>query len=296
MEIPDTDFRNFFLVSLTSIVRRVSLADPAIPPLVRLREERTKNAGRRYQKAFQRSQSISVSSVFSTFDNATNANIRRMSELYELRSGLGRTQLSQKDADAAQTGLPDASVDVVITSPPYCGSQKYVRSMKLELILTGCDQDDLRIIDRHTMGTEAVPTRAIEFQELATGDNQVDPIIKMIYNSNPVRARMAADYSKYLFSFARECKRVLRPGGQLLVTLGRSTLAGVSFPADRVFLRASKEVGLEHIATLKDSIPSRGLLTQRHRTANRIDDEYIVWMRKPAVSMVPQENICDASC
>ena len=293
MEISDDDFRNFFLIALTSIVRQVSLADPAIPPLVRLREERTKSAGHRYKKAFQRSQSITTSSVFSTFVNATNANIRRMSELYDLRSEFGHTRFPQNDADAAQTGLPNASVDVVITSPPYCGSQKYVRSMKLELIFIGCKQEDLKILDRQTLGTEAVPTRAVKFQELTTGDSQVDRIIRMIYNVNPVRARMAADYSKYLSAFAKECERVLRPGGHLLVTLGRSTLAGMSFPADRIFLRESQKVGLEHIATLRDSIPSRGLLTQRHRTANRIDHEYIVWMRQPAESIASMENVCD---
>ena len=281
MEISEADIRNFFLVALSNIVRQVSLADPAIPPLVRLREERAKTAGRRYQSALLRSQSIKTSSVYSTFVNAANANIMRMSDLYALRSRLGYTQFPQSDAEAAETGLPSASVDTIITSPPYCGSQKYVRSMKLELILTGCEQVDLRSLDRQTLGTEAISTRLAQFDELMTGDKFVDGIIRTIYNVNPVRARMASDYAKYLSAFASECRRVLRPGGQLLVTLGRSTLAGVSFPADRIFLRSSEIFGLEHIATLVDPIPSRGLLTQRHSTANRIDHEYIVWMRRP---------------
>ena len=74
---------------------------------------------------------------------------------------------------------------------------------------------------------------------------------------------------------------MLRPGGHLLVTLGRSTLARVPFPADRIFHRAARKVGFESIATLIDRIPSRGLLTQRHSTAGRIDHEYIAWLRRP---------------
>ena len=279
--ISDAKVRAFFQVTLTSIVRRVSLADPAIPPLVRLREDRGETAGARYRNALRRSRDIKTSSVYSTFADTAATNVRRMSELHALRHQLGRTQFSEPRADAAHSALPSGSVDAIITSPPYCGSQKYVRSMKLELILTGCSQAELRQLDRQMLGTEAVTTRVSKLNDLLTGVSHVDHIVRMIHESNPVRARMASDYSKYLSSFAEECRRVLRPGGQLLVTLGRSTLAGVGFPADRIFRRAGEAVGLESLAVLVDPIRSRGLLTQRHRTSGRIDHEYIVWMRRP---------------
>ncbi len=279
-EVADEKYRDFFLISLTSIVRQLSFADPAIPPLVRLRKERAKRAGQRYRNALLRSQSVTTSSVYTAFVGAANANILRMSDLYAHRSRLGDTQFPQDEADAARTGLPDESVDAIITSPPYCGSQKYVRSLKLELIISGCEQDELRCLDRKTLGTEAVSTQVPHINELMTANSTVNGIIRQIYSVNPIRARMASDFSKYLSSFSRECQRVLRPGGQLLVTLGRSTIAGILFPADQVFLEESQKVGLEYIATLVDPIPSRGLITQRHRTANRIDCEYIVWMRR----------------
>ena len=144
-DIDDAAIRAFFLVTLTSIVRRVSAADPAVPPLVRLREERASAAGARYRKALRRSRSITTSSVYSAFADAGAANIRRMSELHALRHGLGRTRLPELGTDAASTGLPPGSIDAIITSPPYCGAQKYVRSLKLELLLSGCcTENDLR--------------------------------------------------------------------------------------------------------------------------------------------------------
>ena len=283
-EVPDAESRAFFQVALTSIVRQVSVADPAIPPLVRLREERAETAGARYRNALQKSRSITTSSVYSDFVDAATANIRRMSELHSIRRGVGQTRFSAIGAHAALTGLRSKSIDAIITSPPYCGSQKYVRSMKLELILSGCPQDELRQLDREMLGTEAVTTRSTQLSELLTGDGYVDRVVRKVYDANPVRARMASDYSKYISAFASECRRVLRPGGHLLVTLGKSTLAGVPFPADRIFCRASQAVGLEFIATLVDSIPSRGLLTHRHSTAGRIDHEFIVWLRNPRLS------------
>lgn len=275
------DYRLFFLITLTSIVRRVSLADPAIPPLVRLREERGSFAGKRYRKALKKSQSLTVSTVFEAFLDAANVNIRRMSELYALRQHITDRKNWVFDGEAVRTGLRDKSIDAIITSPPYCGSQKYVRSLKLELVLSGYPAEKLRALDRDTLGTEAVSHHILELSDLLTGDQYIDSLLKKIYQANPVRARMASDYCKYLVEFASECQRVLRPGGHLLVTLGRSTMAGVSFPVDRVFRQFSQEAGLSYIATLVDRIPSRGLLTRRNKTAGRIDHEFIVWLRSP---------------
>lgn len=47
--VEDVQARSFLLATLTSIVRRVSKADPAIPPLVRLRPERVETGGDRYR-------------------------------------------------------------------------------------------------------------------------------------------------------------------------------------------------------------------------------------------------------
>ena len=279
--LTDTRSRDFFLVTMTSIVRRVSVADPTIPPLVRLREERASSAGARYRAALERSKTVTTSSVYSAFEDAANANIRRMSELFAERHRLGKSRLAGPGAHAAETGLQSGSVDAIITSPPYCGAQKYVRSMKLELILTGFPSSELRHLDRSTLGTEAVARSDAQLDSLITGDDYVDDLIHKIYGANPVRARMASDYSKYLSSFAEECGRLLRPGGHLLVTLGRSTLAGVPFPVDQILHRAGRAVGLQSVATLVDRIPSRGLLTQRHSTAGRIDHEFIAWLQRP---------------
>ncbi|MCY4640306.1 MAG: hypothetical protein OXC94_08200 [Chloroflexi bacterium] len=281
-EVTDPDCRAFFLVTMTSTVRRLSTADPAIPPLVRLSGVRAKSAGARYRRALGHAQSVTTASVYSAFLKAATANIRRMSELHAVQTTLGSTRFADASAHAARTGLDVDSIDAIITSPPYCGAQKYVRSMKLELLLSGFPQSQLRMLDRATLGTEAVTVGAEAVGGLLTGDHYVDSLVREVYDANPVRARMASDYSRYMWDFAEECRRVLRPGGHLFVTLGRSTLAGVPFPADRIFHRAGRKVGLDSIATLIDPIPSRGLLTQRHSTAGRIDHEYIAWLRRPA--------------
>ena len=278
-DIADPDYRSFFLVTLTSIVRKVSTADPSIPPLVHLRVNRAETAGKRYRTALERSQGITASSVYSMFTDAATTNIARMSELHVFYRRNVHNWHTVIDAEAAHTGLRSQSVDAIITSPPYCGAQKYVRSLKLEMLLSGCPENYLKALDRATLGTETVRKPVGDSSNLLTGDAYIDPVIMAIYNANPVRAKMASDYCKYLVTFANECRRVLRPGGHLLVTLGRSTLAGTPFLTDRIFRHICRAVGLHFVATLIDRIPSRGLLTQRHRTAGRIDFEFIVWLR-----------------
>ena len=280
-EILDSEIQDFFRLALSNVVRRVSIADPAIPPLVRLRPERAAIAGKRYQEALRRSQAVTTKSVYAAFAKVAKSNISRMSEVYELRHDFGKTRLMDPCGDAADTQLGPNSIDAIVTSPPYCGAQKYVRSLQLELILSGCSREEIIQLDRQMMGTEAVTNGACRLDELLTGDRHVDRVIREVYAVNPIRARMVAAYSSYLFEFAEECWRVLKPGGNLLVAFGRNTICGVSYAADSIFRRASQEVGFDFVATLVDPIRSRGLITKRHKTAGRIDHEFIVWLRRP---------------
>lgn len=172
-------------------------------------------------------------------------------------------------------------MDAIVTSPPYCGSQKYVRTMKLELLLTGSTDAELRDLDRRTLGTEAISTKTTPLGHLMTGDSRVDNIVSQIYRKNPVRARMAGEYLAYLKAFAEESRRVLRPGGHLLVTLGRSTIGGIELPSDEFFHYFGSAFGLLSVSTLVDRIPSRGLITQRHETSARMDYEFLAWLRCP---------------
>ena len=280
-EVKDEDVRDFLLVSMTSMVRGVSHADPAIAPLVRLNVARADKAGPRYRRALRRNEELTSAMVYESFHRVVRANIIRMTELYSLRSSLGQSQVVDHEAHAACTTLEARSVEAIITSPPYCGAQKYVRSTKLELLLCGTDAGSLRDLDRRMLGSDAITTRPAALDDLLVGDPGIDDVVAKIYRSNPVRARMASEYAVYISQFVHECYRVLRPGGHLVVAIARNSLAGVPFPGDRILRSVGKEAGFEYVGTLVDRIPSRGMLTSRHASAGQIDREHIVWLRSP---------------
>lgn len=270
--------RDFLRVSLSAIVRRSSLADPTIPPPVRLSVNRAKLSSKRYARNLERAFAITAPAIHAAFRERVEANVARMSELAGL-TGYGCSSVLDPPAEAAATGLPSQSVDVIITSPPYCGAQKYVRSLRLEMLLLGFSPSVIAQVDRRTLGTERISVRAAGAR-LREATPEMEALIQQIAANNPKRALMVADYMTYLSRFAIECSRVLKIGGEAFVTFGTSHVTGIRVPWDTLFQAVASVAGLQPIAVLVDRIPSRGLMTARHRSSSTIDDERVVWLRR----------------
>jgi hypothetical protein len=271
------DCRDFYLIALSSTVRELSWADPSIAPPVKLNPNRAAIAKKRYVRDLERAQSLSGEDVFERFSEAVQRNLERLAELWATKN-LGSARLMSPSREAAATGLRHGAVDIIMTSPPYCGAQKYVRSLRLEMMILGFDEQSIAVADRRTLGTERI-TKLNLNDRLLTECAEANSLIAATKEKNAVRALMLADYVRYLARFSTECRRVLRPNGNAFVTFGTSNVSGVPVDVSRLFALASERAGLSHVATLIDRIPSRGLLTRRHETAGRIDDERVVWLR-----------------
>lgn len=215
--------------------------------------------------------------VIREFEAATAKNISRMAALWSFPGFRAGRVLSGR-REAARTGLPAESVDLILTSPPYCGAQKYARSLRLEMLLLGTRADVIAEVDRRTLGTERAPGQhAAKLSGALSTSNR--RLIARVASRNPTRAAILQRYIHYLDAFAVECRRVLRRGGNAFVGFGTSRVAGISLRLDELFSATAATNGLRRVATLVDAIPSRGLITRRHATAGRIDDERVVWLR-----------------
>ena len=269
--------RDFLRVCLSATVRRSSLADPSIAPPVRLSSARERRGSTRYARDLRRALGVSSRTVHDSFRKSVELNIARMSELCRCKNyGTARVLES---AEAAATGMPAQSVDLIITSPPYCGAQKYVRSLRLEMLLLGFDYPEIAEIDRRTLGTERLSVKNVKGR-LNTPLSEANTLIQRITQTNITRALMAAEYIRYLTRFARECFRVLKRGGEAFVTFGTGHVSGIGVAWDKLFCAAAEEAGLRIVAVMVDNIPSRGLMTARHQTSDVIDDERVVWLRR----------------
>ena len=266
-------YRIFFLATLTSIVRSCSLADPSIPPPVRMRPDRAPIAGSRYRRALDNATGITCLTVYRKFVNASLRNIDRLSTFRRPNS----SSATVLDGSALQMDIDDDTVDIVITSPPYCGAQKYIRSFRLELLLLGYTKEQILDLDRATLGAERslwqarVPSPALTTTQHAA--------IAQIYELNSRRARMLQLYLHNLDIFARELTRVLKPGGHAFLTFGISRFAGIPLNLADCFADFASRAGLYIVARLRDSIPSRGMITKRSRSAAVIQSDEVLWLK-----------------
>jgi hypothetical protein len=277
-KVKDPTCREFYLVTLSSVIRRSSLADPTVSPPVKLSRTRAKYANKKYRVHLNRALRLNGHGVYELFAEAVRRNTERLAELHSLKP-TGKARILSGLAEASTTGLKTGSVDLVITSPPYCGAQKYARSLRLEMLLMGLSVEEIAAIDRKTLGNERVGKRQTEVIA-ATRLESTNRLIERIKRRNPIRAYMLSDYINYLDRFVAELRRVMKRGGNAFVTFGTNRLAGLRVDCAQHFISLARIHGLKHIATLVDTIPSRGLITIRHETAGTINDERIVWLRR----------------
>ena len=285
--VDDDATRDFLWVCFSVCVRKVSLADPRLSVPVRLRPDKYPAEHPLRRKGRKRLASLKTVDVKTVFDEVATKNIKRMEALWAVRGHAKPARQLLHDArslgaspHSGDKGIPDETVDVVLTSPPYAGAQKYVRSQSLSMAWLGFLADHpLMHYKRQTIGREEFVRN--EYRDLeTTGIRSADEMIPEIYLRNPLRACILTDYLKAMRQAFLEVDRVLAPGGVIVLVSGNNTVCGLDVPTS-MFLRSILEgIGFADVLCLVDDIRSRGLMTKRNKTAGLIAQEWVSVYRK----------------
>ena len=112
---------------------------------------------------------------------------------------------------------PAHSADLIITSPPYLGAQKYVRATSLALgWLSLAPSDGLRQLELRLIGREHF--HKLDYREFCPcGIPEVDNLLKVVFQVIP-RAHIAARYLLEMREALSTCHRILKPGDQMVYT------------------------------------------------------------------------------
>jgi DNA modification methylase len=272
----DPVVRDVLSVAFSACVKEVSLADPRLSVPVRLRKDQYPVGHWLHAKTVARLTKLKHVRVRELF-------CRRLADLS------GRLAVS-RDAAGAFHGIEadarnlasvgDSSVDLVLTSPPYLGAQKYIRASSLSLTwLSLCKATGLRALEDQNIGREHFGKRDYEASSV-TGLSDADRLIALARLRDPLRAHIATTYLSEMRHAIEECARVLRVGGHLVLVIGAGTLTGMSFPTPQYLTALAEETGLHLRLHLVDQIRSRSLMTKRHSTAGSIDSESILLFRR----------------
>jgi 16S rRNA G966 N2-methylase RsmD/SAM-dependent methyltransferase len=266
--------KDFLFVTFSSVVRKVSRADPKLSVPVR-----SKNIGYHEKK-----------DVIDIFKQQLMLNCRRQESFQDFGSRNMDSKCVGNDArnlkipslwnDIETRELADKTVDLIITSPPYAGAQKYIRATSLNIGWLGLSESSkLKDLDRMTIGRENL--KKSEYDELRLTDiKSADSKLKKLYKKNPLRASIAGNYINEMKIAINEMKRVLKKDGMILFIIGNNSISGEVFKSSKYLLDYFLESGFDLELLLTDEIKSWGLMTKRNKTASIITREWIILLRK----------------
>lgn len=267
--VDEPDYRDFFSVCFSAIIRKCSFADPRISPACKSRRIRELIA-----KGWQ-------PPVIELFQKTAKWNISQNSKF-------GRTSHADVSAevigeDARKIVLNDEAVDLIITSPPYINAQKYVRSTKLEIFWLGLlTREELGELDRQLIGTERAKFeeyKNICFSKL-TDIEILNSSLAYLARIDRRRAYIAYRYFEEMDEVFDEIGRVLVKNGHFVLVIGNNRFYGTGFPTSNILAEMAKKHLFEIEAVYRDTIKSRGLMTKRNKTADMINCEYVLVFRK----------------
>ncbi|WP_089606606.1 class I SAM-dependent methyltransferase [Acinetobacter piscicola] len=284
-EIEVIDEKDFFKVCFSSLAKKISYADPAISVPVRLKTKDSFSdaTNERIQKRLDWIKNLSV---IDEFYNIISSNIERIKQTNKKHPH--RIEASTVGIDARNIftnsdlnkQMPDNSIPLIITSPPYGSAQKYIRSSSLSLNWLGfVPPKGLRSLEEKSIGREHLLTKPLCLDE---GDlpEKYRYLIEKIAKTNKSRARITQKYLIEMEQVAKELSRVLAPNGRIIFVLGNNQVCGETLRNDEFMTYCFQKYGLKLKLVLIDDIKSRGLMTKRNRTASIISRETVLIFEK----------------
>lgn len=259
--IEDRDIRDFFLVCLSSIIKEVSNADPkflyALAISKRMREQNDRKIDAR--KTFVKR----VKELFPkivTFSNICPKNyfVKIIGE------------------DARNIELPEESINLAVTSPPYLNAVDYPRAHKLQIYWLRLWEGKLTDLKKLYVGTEQV--KAKEYSKLMEfGNPFLDDILARVFCIDKKRSYVIYKYFVDMKKNFLEVKRVLTPEGYYCITVSDNVVRKILVPTHAILMDIAKETGFEVVDFFASSLMMR---PHNMRESEKMNAEWVMVFRK----------------
>jgi hypothetical protein len=283
-KLSPSNFKSLCEVTISACARKASLADPRISVPVRLRPDRYPVTHILHSKSveilkYQQSLDV-VQLFFCTLEQYAS----KVSSLWPIRHETGQViryyENSLGLSNKSLASHPSGTADLVITSPPYLGAQKYIRAASLTLgWLSLAPSNKLRHLEDMSIGREHFYKRDYT-DPSKCGILIIDKLLRHVYKINPLRAHIASKYIVEMREVLSTCYRIIKPGGKMVLVSGSNTLCGQVFDTTSYLKQICMELGFSVSLELTDVIKSRGLMTRRNKTAGLIPMESVTLFEK----------------
>ncbi|MGE0553595.1 MAG: hypothetical protein AB7R55_09230 [Gemmatimonadales bacterium] len=277
MEREADDVRDALLVSFAVCARRLSRADPRLSVPVRVRYAKYPKGHPVRLQLFRHQRRVASADPIDTYTEITRLMARRIGALSDL--GVKPRSLMHMSTDARDLATKYQH-DLVITSPPYAGAQKYVRALSLGLAWLGWGgREELRVLQRATIGRDQYTKEeylAIPETTVASANRLLEQVAKI----NPLRAHIAARYLVEMDQALMEVSKATSADAALVLVAGKNTVVGRPFNTPAYLRTIAETYGWELNLELVDRILGRALLTRRNGGASAIAEERVMLFRK----------------
>ncbi len=189
-----------------------------------------------------------------------------------------------RNATATATGLPDTSIDLVVTSPPYAnGAIDYMRAHKFSLVWLGWKIGDLTRLRRRYVGHDAILTGGS-----GTLPDRCEQTVATLGGLDMRKAAVLRRYFTDMLDVLCEMERVLRSGGAAVFVIGSSVLRGLDVETHRAIASLGEAagfqlagVGCRRLDRDRRMMPARWGSSPGSQIERRMHEEFIVGLVKP---------------
>ncbi len=276
LTIEEKKYKEFYLLCFSNCVRKVSNADSRVSVPVRINPNKYSETSKHrtsYQKKLEELKSINV---IDKYFEIVEQNIKRVNNKKTINKHTYTGKIISNDSRDLSK-LADESIDLILTSPPYAGAQKYIRASSLSLYWLG--YNNLSDLDKENIGRENY--RKIDYQYLQkTGVKNADILLQKIFDINPLRACIASKYLIEMTDALKESTRVLKKNQYLILIASNNVVCNYEFKTQEYLKEIVLNLGYTLVCEMVDDIKSYGLMTKRNKTASIITCEHILILKK----------------
>ena len=189
--------------------------------------------------------------------------------------------------DARALPVPDDSVNLIVTSPPYANALDYMRAHKFSLAWLGDPIPRLSELRGRYIGAE---------RQTGPGGGDTLPasvrsIVAALAEQDAPRSRVLSRYFGDMAAAMGEMARVLRPGAAAIIVVSPSTMRGVLIPTHQCLADLASQAGLDVVDVAPRNLDrDRRMMPARARQQPtgaptgielRMHTEYVIGAVKP---------------
>lgn len=189
-----------------------------------------------------------------------------------------------KYCDAKNLDIPDSSIDLIITSPPYASNAiDYMRAHKFSLVWFGYPIDELSQMRSKYIGGESLQDMILEEMP-----GYVSNIISNISKIDAKKSLTLHRYYSEIKQTLKEMFRVLKPNKSAIVVVGNSIMRNVDTEIGKCIAEIGKKIGfivpkigIRDLDRNKRMLPTGNQVNLKSQIQQRMHQEYVIGLYKP---------------